>query len=184
MTCSVMPNGYLAIHIDPQAADQYLNVIELGGGLVPQFHPNVDVRHCFDAQGETTVDFTADFGAPLPIKSSEWDVVFSRYAIEHVSWRQIPTFVSEIYRILKPGGIAMIVTANGEAQMRWALAQPEWDERISQCLCGDLDYPENGHKVLFNPSWAMRLFRKAGFSRVITHPHGELDTDMVIEARK
>lgn len=173
---TVDPNGWL--HLDAPA-----KVIELGGGTMPQWHPNVDVRPCFDPNGNPTVDFTADFGQPLPIMSDEWDVVFSRYAIEHISWRLVRGFVSEVHRILKPGGTAVIVTANAEAQMRWALAR-DWDERVSQCLCGDLDYLENSHKTLFNPTWAARLFRDVGFPRIIVYPHGELNTDMVIEASK
>lgn len=176
--CVIDPNGWL--HVDAQDA----RIIELGGGAIPEFHPNVDVRYCFDAAGNPTVDFTADFGQPLPISSDEWDVVFSRYAIEHISWRLVGGFVSEMFRILKPGGSAIIITANAEAQMRWALARPEWNELVSQCLCGDLDYPDNSHKTFFNPTWAARLFREAGFSRVLVYPHGTLGTDMVIEAVK
>lgn len=161
-----------------------LKIIELGGGGMPQFQPNVDVRQCFDPAGNPTVAFTADLGAPLPITSDEWDIVFSRYAIEHISWRLVCGFIREIHRILKPGGTAVVITADGEAQMRWALSRPDWDEKISQCLAGDLDYPENSHKVFFNPTWAARLFREAGFSRVLVYPHGEIGTDMVIEARK
>lgn len=158
-------------------------VLELGGGAAPQFHPNVDVRYCRDVAGNPTVDFTADFGQPLPITSDEWDVVFSRYAIEHISWRLVDGFIAEIFRILKPGRLAVIVTANAEAQMRWALAQ-DWDERVSQCIGGDQDYPDNSHKTFLNPAWATRLFRAAGFARVIVTPHGALGTDMVIEASK
>lgn len=169
------------LHVD--RAGRLVKIIELGGGAMPQFQPNVDVRQCFDADGRPTVAFTADFDKPLPITSDEWDIVFSRYAIEHITWRAIGGFVSEIHRILKPGGTAVIVTANAAAQMRWALKQ-DWDERISQCLGGDQDYSDNTHKVFFNPAWAARLFRERGFSRVIVYPHGEIGTDMVIEALK
>lgn len=158
-------------------------VIELGGGAVPEFRPNVDVRICFDANGQRVVDFTADFDQPLPIQSNEWDGVFSKYAIEHISWRKVSGFVSEVHRILKPRGFAIVVTANGEAQMRWALKQ-DWDERVSQCLAGDQDYSDNTHKVFFNPAWITRLFRTAGFSSVFVIPFGELGTDMIVEARK
>lgn len=175
------------IHVDPngwlRGTLPGTKIIELGGGAMPQWHPNVDVRYCFDPAGNPTVAFTADFGQPLPITSNEWDVVFSRYAIEHISWRLVGGFIAEVFRILKPGGTAMIVTANGEAQMRWALER-DWDERVSQCLAGDLDYPDNSHKVFFNPTWVARLFREVGFARVLVCPHGELGTDMVIEATK
>jgi len=158
-------------------------VIELGGGACPIVHPNVDVRQCFDSGGMPTVDFTADFDKPLPITSEEWDGVFSKFAIEHVSWREVGGFIAEIHRILKPGGSAVIVTANAEAQMKWALAQ-DWDEKVSQCLGGDQDYSNNTHKVFFNPAWIARLFREAGFARVTIVPFGELRTDMIVEAKK
>ena len=153
-------------------------VIELGGGDRPMFRPNVDVRW-----GPAT-DFTADFEAPLPIASDEWDGVFSHFALEHLSWRKVGGFIRELWRILKPSGSAVIVTANAEAQMRWALARDDWDERVSQCLGGDQDYSDNVHKVFLNPSYAARLFREAGFRRVLVLPYGELQTDMLIEALK
>lgn len=153
------------------------NVIELGGGASPLYRPNVDVRW-----GLST-DFTANFEEPLPITSSEWDGVFSAYAIEHISWRKVAGFVAEIYRILRFGGVAVVVTANAEAQMRWALAR-DWDEKVSQCLAGDQDYPDNTHKVFFNPAWISRIFREAGFAQAIVLPTGELGTDMIVEAYK
>jgi predicted SAM-dependent methyltransferase len=158
-------------------------VIELGGGSAPLFRPNVDVRACFNDSGQQLVDFTADFDQPLPITSEEWDGVFSKFVIEHISWRKITGFISEVHRILRAGGVAVIVTANAEAQMRWALRQ-DWDERVSQCLGGDQDYPDNTHKVFFNPAWIARLFRAAGFSCVVVVPFGALGTDMIVEARK
>ena len=170
-------NGWLHLGGDAK-------VIELGGGSMPQWQPNVDVRYCFDDQGRPTVAFTADFDKPLPIASDEWDVVFSRYAIEHISWRAVAGFVAEVHRILRPGGTAVIVTADAQAQMRWALAQEIWDDRISQCLGGDQDYSENSHKTFFSPQWALRLFQEQGFVKVIVYPHGELGTDLVIEATK
>lgn len=179
--CAIDPHGWLEL----DARDRDARIIELGGGAMPQFRPNVDVRYCLDASGVSAVDFTADFGAPLPIMTGEWDVVFSRYALEHISWRLVGRFIAELFRILKPGGVALIVTANAEAQLRWALAPGrEWDERISQCLGGDQDYPDNSHRTFLNPTWAARLFREAGFARVIVTPHGALGTDMVIEAAK
>ena len=158
-------------------------VIELGGGAAPIFRPNVDARMCVDASGQPAVDFTADFDQPLPITSDEWDGVFAKFVIEHVSWRKISNFIAEVCRILRDGGVAVVVTANAEAQMRWALRQ-DWDERVSQCLGGDQDYTDNTHKVFFNPAWIARLFRGAGFSRVVVVPFGELGTDMIVEARK
>jgi predicted SAM-dependent methyltransferase len=153
-------------------------VIELGGGDRPITRPNVDIRP------GPHVDFTADFEAPLPIQSEEWNGVYCSYAIEHLSWRHVRGFVCEVHRILAPGGIAVIVTADAEAQFRWALSRLTWDEKISQCVGGDQDHPDNTHKVFFNPAWISRLFREVGFASTIVVPHGELGTDMILEARK
>jgi ubiquinone/menaquinone biosynthesis C-methylase UbiE len=80
-------------------------VIELGGGDAPLFRPNVDVR-----PGPQT-DFVADFNGPLPITSEEWDVVFAKYVVEHLSWRNVRGFLAECLRILKPGGRLVFITA-------------------------------------------------------------------------
>jgi SAM-dependent methyltransferase len=153
-------------------------IIELGGGENPSYRPNVDVR------AGSIVDFVADFDKPLPIATNEWDAVYCRFAIEHISWRMVSGFVDELARILRSPGCAVVITANAEAQMRWALSRPDWDEKVSQCLAGDQDFSENTHKVFFNPSWIARLFRRAGFQKTIILPYGELKTDMIVEAYK
>lgn len=155
------------------------SVIELGGGSQPMFHPNADIRK---ASG---VDHVVDLSKPLPFPSAGYDGVFSKYALEHVSWRAMPSLVKEACRLLKPGGTAVFVIPNTKAQMKWALEQPEEAyDKVAQCLFGDLDYDENSHKAAFSPAYARRVFREAGFSDVATLPHGELGTDMIVEARK
>lgn len=156
-------------------------IIELGGGDAPVFRPNVDAR--FGAQ----TDFTADFAKPLPITSDEWDGIFSRFAIEHISWRDVRGFISEMHRILKPGGVAVVIAPNllEQARMFVKVADAgDLEDRWVTMIFGDLDYPENGHKCGFSPEFACRLFREAGFKSVIVVPFGELKTDMIIEARK
>lgn len=155
-------------------------VIELGGGDRPAFRPNVDSRPM------PTVDVVADLGQRLPLEADQYDGVFSHYAIEHVSWRQVRTLIAEAFRILKPGGTAVFVTANLAAQARYILSREEegWDDSVVGCIFGDLDYPENSHKCGFNPEYARKLFLEAGFEAVFTLPWGALATDMLIEARK
>lgn len=159
-------------------------VIELGGGECPQFRPNVDVRQCFGPDGNPTVDFTANFDGPLPIKSEEWDAVFAHFVIEHISWRSVRLFISEVFRILKPGGKAIMITANTEAQMKWVLEHDEWDDQCSCIIFGDQNYPENTHRNAFSPKYAQKLFGEAGFTGILTRPYGEINTDMCIEAVK
>jgi len=159
-------------------------IIELGGGACPRFRPNVDVRPLNDANGNPVVDIVADLSEPLPIQSDEWDGVFSHFCIEHISWRKVSGFIAEVFRILKPGGKAIVVTANTEAQMRKCLANPDWGDEESRIIFGDLDYAENSHKNSLNPRYATKLFQEAGFERVVIIPYGEIQTDMLIEAYK
>ena len=154
-------------------------IIELGGGTQPMFRPNMDIR---EGPG---VDIVGDLSKPFPIKSSDYDCIFSKYALEHTSWRIMPGVVKESCRILRPGGRAVFIIPNTKAQMQWALGQNDEDyDKVAQCLFGDLDYAENSHKAAFSPAYATRIFREAGFVDVAVIPHGELKTDMIVEARK
>jgi predicted SAM-dependent methyltransferase len=151
-------------------------IVELGGGDQPMFHPNVDVR------ADPLVDLVQSLTEPLPYK--DLDGIFSKFALEHVSWRQVPAVLKNTHDALKPGGWAVFIVPNTEAQMHWALALPEIGDKAAQCLFGDQDYPENSHKAAFSPAYVFRLFQEAGFDDISVRPFGELKTDMVIEARK
>lgn len=173
--------------------NQGQKIIELGCGANP--HPQadckVDVRHI---PGVT--DFTADFNQPLPIASSEWDVILSIFAIEHISYRNVPQFLSECLRILKPGGTAIIVLPNTAAQLDWIRNNPTgWDnknlfESASEKLFGSQNMPDdqgvdhNTHKAYFSPAIAMELFTTAGFIDVRIQPYGARATDMCVSAVK
>jgi len=173
--------------------NQGQKIIELGCGANP--HPQadckVDARHI---PGVT--DFTADFNQPLPIASGEWDVILSIFAIEHISYRNVPLFLSECLRILKPGGTAIIVLPNTAAQLDWIRSNPTgWDnknlfESASEKLFGSQNMPDdqgvdhNTHKAYFSPAIAMELFTTAGFIDVRIQPYGTRATDMCVSAVK
>lgn len=161
-------------------------VIELGCGSNP--HPACDVH--VDSRPIQGVDFQADFEQPLPIQSEEWDGVFSHFVLEHISWRKVPQFISEMFRILKPGAKVICATANTAEQLRWLFEHPQgWDgkglyESASCVLFGDCDYPENSHKNFFNPEIVIGLFQAAGFADIQVQAYGERNTDMVITATR
>ncbi len=154
-------------------------VLEIGGGLAPSYHPNLDVR---PGPG---VDVVHDLSKPLPFEWGSFDGVYSKYSLEHISWRAVPGVLKEVFRVLAPGGTAVFVVPNTVAQMDWALKQPaDAMDKVAQCLFGDLDYPENSHKAAFSPEYAVKVLREAGFGSVATQPHGELGTDMIVTAIK
>jgi SAM-dependent methyltransferase len=54
-----------------------------------------------------TIDFEKD---PLPEQDNSVDIIFCNSVVEHIS--NISNFFSEIYRVLKKGGILIVVTPN------------------------------------------------------------------------
>lgn len=153
-------------------------VLELGGGNKPVFHPNLDIKPL------PNVDIVANLERLLPIGDESYDGVYSAYAIEHISWRWVKRFVSEVHRILRLGGTAVFVTANLKEQAKVIAGKGAWDGSESCMIFGDQDYPENIHKCGFSPEYAGRLFGEAGFERVEIKPHPDCSTDMIIEALK
>jgi predicted SAM-dependent methyltransferase len=171
-------------------------VIELGGGTNPSFRPNVDIRP------GPTVDFNCDLNNPYGPYTScpfDWrvlhtsfDGVYSQYALEHVSWRNVGKFVEAAFRLLRPGGRAVFVVPNLIEQAKYVLAKEnagEFGDNEVCCIFGDQNYEgadwrANSHTAGFSPSTIIKLFRDAGFADVLAMPHPNTDTDMIIEARK
>ena len=153
-------------------------ILEIGGGTNPRYRPNLDIRP------GPTIDYVADLNKPLPLSGDSCEHIYSCFAIEHISWVKVPLFISEVYRILKPGGTCTFVTANLLEQCRKAVETEVWDENIPGMIFGGQDYPENTHRAGFSPDYAIRLFRAAGFSGVTVQPLPQCRTDMIIEARK
>ncbi|MFA5406137.1 MAG: class I SAM-dependent methyltransferase [Candidatus Nanoarchaeia archaeon] len=55
----------------------------------------------------------ADLNKKFPFKNNSFDVVHANQVIEHIS--DLDNFVSEVYRILKPGGYVVISTENASS---------------------------------------------------------------------
>lgn len=163
-----------------------MKMIELGGGD----NPHTDSQCNVDYRKSEKVNFTIDFDkdpAPWPIQSDEWEVVYSRFCIEHVSWRNVPRFVGECFRILRPGGKVIIIAPNTEAQMQFILSKPEFDGDEGSMLFGDQNYVGNFHAAAFSPRSITKLFQTAGFENIVIKPYGiegKTPTDMILEAIK
>jgi len=153
-------------------------VIELGGGNNPRFHPNVDIR---EGPG---VDIVANLEEPLPIEDKSYDSALCMYALEHLSWRKVEGFLGEIFRILRPGGKAFLITANLSAQAKVIAEKKEWLGDESCLIFGDQDYPENSHRSGFSPEYIKKLCTKAGFFGTKVTPHPDCPTDMIVELTK
>lgn len=156
-------------------------VLELGGGSNPVCPGRWTNLDCRELPG---VDIVASLEETLPIEDESYDGVFCSYAIEHIPWRKVRDFLSEVRRILKPEGRAIFITANLKEQAKLIGAKDRWDGDFESCLIfGDQDYPENTHRVGFSPEYAERLFGELGFQAKV-EPHPSCPTDMVITAVK
>jgi len=160
------------------------SLIELGGGEYPKIRPNVDARSL------PTVDIVANLQERFPIEDQLYDGVYSKFLIEHITHRKVKQFISEVYRILKPDGYAVIITANLKAQAEFIASKPRWDGSESGMIFAVQDHEYNVHKCGFSPEYAIRLFKQAGFDKVKILPfvwsaspeHGPIE--MIIEAHK
>ena len=55
-------------------------------------------------------------GKPIPLASNSVDIVFNKSLIEHIHGTDL--FLSEIYRVLRPGGLMIVMTPDWKAQYR------------------------------------------------------------------
>lgn len=152
---------------------------EIGGGEHPIIRPNIDLRPM------PTVDVVANVSLGIPLQAESLDGLYASFILEHMPTLRVRHFIAEVHRILAPGGVAVLITANLEAQVKRFLEAREWNESL---LCmifgGDPPYEENFHRTGFSPAFAHRLFKEAGFYdvKVFRHPHCE--TDMIIQVLK
>ncbi len=159
-------------------------VLEVGGGDSPLFHPNLDMRKLVQ------VDIVADIEDRWPVEDGSFEGVFSKFCIEHCSWRKVPHFASECCRVLKPGGLAYMVAPNTLEQCREVARLGKVGiEENSLLYGGQEERGWNEHKAAFSPEYAVKLFKDAGFERVeIKEWPGQIwtgkRTDMIIMAYK
>ncbi len=118
LLCNYLNDKYLADRT-------YRTLLELGPGRGEFLHEFAELG--FEATGLDSSLFTdrkfseaiqvADLdGQPFPLESNSVDVVFNKSVIEHI--HNTDLFLSEIYRVLKPGGTVIIMTPDWKAQFR------------------------------------------------------------------
>jgi predicted SAM-dependent methyltransferase len=73
---------------------------------------NIDIN----ADGSDVINF--DIKKGLPFENKEFDAVYSSHMLEHLSQSDGISFLREMYRVLKPGGVIRIVVPDLEAICR------------------------------------------------------------------
>lgn len=121
----------------------------------------------------------ADLETRWPFPDNAFDVVHSRYVIEHMS--SIDNFVAESFRVLKPGGYTITSTENGSSWHNIVAALLGW-QTFSSSSCstrakgignplalqrgGGETHPSQIHRVIFNYRGFKEIFEVHGFERV------------------
>lgn len=119
--------------------------------------------------------FTLDLNAPLAIESDQYDLVVTNQVIEHLFDTDL--FVSELYRITKPGGMAIVSTENAASWHNILALLLGWQAfsltNVSRLRAGignplALHSGENGASILMQHH---RIFSLPGLCDVLT-AHG------------
>ncbi len=121
-----------------------------------------------------------DLSRPMPeLPSEAFDLVHANQVIEHVP--NVDLFVSEVYRLLKPGGYAVISTENGSswhnvfaAAMGWQIFSLTNVSSLKAGLGNPFAIQRGGtpytgtwtHKTIFNYRGLIEMFEAHGFRSV------------------
>ena len=167
-------------------------VLELGCGDNPVRHD--ELWHTLDSRKLPTVDIVCDVNEGLPVESESYAGVYSSFLLEHLRLPKLRGFLSEVYRILKPNGVAIIITSNLLEQARVIVDKEDKgamnDDVVHMIFGGKPDYPENYHHSSLTPKYVTKLLIEAGFHTIMVYEHPVAkaiwgrSTDMVIQAEK
>ncbi len=117
--------GFLDLGMEVHAIDQ--------SDFVKSFAPNIKFKPC-DLQDGV-----------LPYEDKSFDFVYSKSVVEHFYYPE--KIMGEIFRILRPGGIAITMT-------------PSWEENMK------MFYEDYTHRTPFTPTSLRDLQTIAGFNQV------------------
>lgn len=67
---------------------------------------NVDVEQVRDI---FRADVYVEDPMVLPFEDDSADEFYLAHILEHIPWEDVPTYITEVYRVLKPGGKAIII---------------------------------------------------------------------------
>jgi len=127
--------------------------------------------------------YGCDLRKPLPLKDKTVDIILAEHIVEHFWLDDIPGFLSELYRILKPGGIVRVVCPDAlivcallqgmrsektEMQIQLDARVHGWDFKSATPLrvANRITYEFGNHKSLLTESALVELVAEAGFKGI------------------
>lgn len=165
-----------------------MKILEIGGGTNPVYCKKFNNGINIDILQHELVDITHDLRKfPYPIQDKEFDIVYNKFVIEHISWRLLDKFIGEIYRILKDGGKAITICPDLYKQCEIILNKKGQNLEINlepdiQMIFGDQNYDWNYHASSCTPELYEKLFKNAGFENIDIKQFSEYE--IIIESYK
>lgn len=103
----------------------------------------------------------------LPLFPSDVaDLIYMCHVLEHVPGAQVGAVLSEMFRLLKPGGTLRLSVPDFDMIVEMYSASGRNLPAISGALMGGQDYKFNFHYVVFNAEYLGNLLRSSGYRDV------------------
>ncbi len=107
----------------------------------------------------------------FPFKNHSFDMVYAHHLLEHFTYHDAESLLTEISRVLKAGGTLDLVVPNFASftvALAWMLQKisrnSQGAEMALPMLSGDQDYSENVHLSLWHPKLLKTYLQRQGFS--------------------
>ena len=136
--------------------DPSLVILDLGCGTRPRRKgiTNVDCRQM------DNVDKVMDL-RKLDLPDESVDIIISSDVLEHFGRHEIAPLLAEWFRVLRPGGRAMLSTVDIGRTMETYRRVPEY--KWLDAVYGGQKYPTDFHKMGFTKESFIRFMKNAGF---------------------
>ena len=166
-----------------------MSILEIGPGTTTGKSKVFDNADTVDLLN-TASTYQASWGyEPLPISDNKYKLVFASHVLEHVPWYRVDAALSEVYRILQPGGCFEVYVPNFAYVVehyhkkrcgdKWRVfnSDADWmtwvngrifsyDVDATELLSADRPIPQTIHKTVFDPEFLIAKLKKANFKNI------------------
>jgi predicted SAM-dependent methyltransferase len=152
---------------------------------------NIDILPLADKVNPSHKFRQLDVRGGLPYANDSVDLINISHLVEHLTLDEAHRFCSEVYRVLKPGGVVRISTPDANIIINhytnhdmkfFDKIQPEeyinakTEEEKFSMLLFSLD---NQHKAVYGPEMLEQYLRQAGFQKVYRQQNGNSTSDVI-----